>query len=150
MSPGGCLEASSAVRVCAWELGGERPPRRAPALEGRGVRCARGPRPPSSRPPLTLIPSPVPSEGPLPPALLAPPPSGGSQAAAHPRPRGGGAGTREARWLPARVWPGVTGGLRLREKRGRLIPGICRESRERANHSSPGRDSRAVVFRWNF
>lgn len=64
MSPGGCLEASSAVRVCAWELGGERPPRRAPALQGCGVRCARGPRPPSSRPPLTLIPSPVPSEGP--------------------------------------------------------------------------------------
>lgn len=54
---------------------------------------------------------------------------------------------------PFGCWPGcglrVTG-LCLQEKRKRLIPGICRESQDRANHSSPGRDGCAVVFRWNF
>lgn len=53
--------------------------------------------------------------------------------------------TREASWLLARVWPRVTG-LCLPEKRRRLIPGICCESQDRANHSSLGRDGCAVVL----
>lgn len=89
---------------------------------------------------------------PLPPTALseAASPHGEVRPQPIPGPKAAGPSPQETCWLWARVWPGVTGRLCLQEERECLIPRICRESRDRANHSSPGRDSRTVVFRWNF
>lgn len=84
---------------------------------------------------------------PPPPALPEPPASLVAESSPGPSQTEEKAGplTREASWLLARVWPRVTG-LCLPEKRRRLIPGICRESQDRVNHSSLGRDGCAVVL----